>query len=378
MLRAPAALFLALVGSVVVGCSQGAAASDTPTAEAAGTSAGGGGVSTSTEQTEPGSGGAGGSAGGKDAIDPTPSAPSCARVHGGKTCGPDGKSDCCEIATQGDAKIAKYMITAGRMRTFIEKFDGDIAGFVKTLPAGKWKSEWNDADALPTDRTSADIALGPSGKKACEQGAFTGHTYWTPKTDEDFSDFDQDVLDEKALNCVPWQLMQALCAWDGGHLATAGELKAAFTNEGSTRFPWGDDDLQTKTAPDPLERLNIEGAFATSPLPKTFRKRDDGQPAEVSFMIAPPGRFPKGNNKAGIADSAGNLLEWAGDQPRQFIWKADFEHHGNDAAKLSGGYIWMDRLALGPFVWGKSQLFGAAGTPDQKLGYYAIGGRCAF
>lgn len=313
----------------------------------------------------------------------TASAPSCETDHGGNTCGPNGDQDCCAIAQQGDAKIGKYMVTAGRMRAFIGKVNGDVASFVKTLPDGKWDASW-PTDALPSDVDSANAALGPENKKACEQGSFTGHTYWTPKTDDDFSDFDQATLDEKALNCVPWELMQALCAFDGGHIATVAELKSAFTNGGATRYPWGDENLPSLDAPDPQDRLNLEGAFNTDPLPANFRPRDDGSgfPAEISFLIAPPGRFPNGDNQVGIADSAGNLLEWAGDRPRQFIWKGDFEDHAKDAATFDGGYIWMDTqpfpLGFGAWIWGQSQLFGNAGNADQKDGYYAIGGRCAF
>jgi hypothetical protein len=307
------------------------------------------------------------------------SAPSCARLHGGRTCGPHGTDDCCATASQGSVRLAKYMVTAGRMRAFVEAFDGDIAGFVRGLPADRWKPEWTADAALPTDRASADVALGPHGKKSCEQGPFTGHTYWTPRTDSDYSDFSQDALDEKALNCVPWELLQALCISDGGRLASVDELRAAFTNGGTTKFPWGDDAPDSWSAPDPLSRLNIEGAFRTEPHPATFRAREDGLPAEVSFMIAPPGRFPKGDNALGIADAAGNLLEYVGDAPRQFVWKADFERHGRYAALVTGGHIWMDRTVTArPWIWGSAQLGGNAGTADERHGYYAIGGRCAF
>lgn len=307
-----------------------------------------------------------------------PSAPSCTQKHGGATCGPDGQSDCCAIAAQGDTKLGKYLITAGRMRAFIDQVNGDVAGFVKGLGADTWKPAWS-SDELPTDRASADVALGPAGKKACEQGANTGHTFWTPKTGDDFSDYDRETLDEKALNCVPWSLAQALCVFDGGHLATTKELRSAFTNGGSTKFPWGDDDLDPSR---PDERLNQHFGFATEKVPATFRGEE--HPTEVSFFIAPPGRFPKGDNQAGVADSAGNLLEWVGDGPRQFVWKADFEEHGVNAKTLAGS-IWMDREMLlpgiptgRPWTWGTSQLAGNAGNDAQKGGYYAIGARCAF
>lgn len=307
------------------------------------------------------------------------SAPSCVREHGGRTCGPDGNSDCCAVAKQGEYTIDKYLITAGRMRAFIEHVKGDVKGFVDKLPANRWNAEWNDEEGLPTDIDSANAALGPLGKKACNQASNTGHTYWTPKTDDDYSDFEQDVLDEKALNCAPWVLLQALCAFDGGHLATVEELKAAFTNGGTTKYPWGDDDLESVNAPDPEERLNIEAAFVTEPAPANMR-----QPPEVSFLISPPGRYPKGNNKVGIADSAGNVLEFVGDQPRQFIWKADFEHHAANASSWNRGYIWMDArknvplgVGSGPWIWGEGQLYGNAGNKGEKGGYYSLGGRCA-
>lgn len=315
------------------------------------------------------------SAASADAANPAPSAPSCARVHGGLTCGPDGNDDCCAIAKQGDAKLNKYQITAGRMRAFVEKVNGDVAGWVKTLPAGKWNSAW-PTDVLPTDRASADVALGPAGKKACQQGQNTGHTFWTPPTNDDKSEYDQATLDEKALNCVPWPLAQAMCVFDGGRLASHDELRAAFTNGGKTKFPWGDDGVNV-TGQD--ERWNNEFIFETEN-PATFKGKD--HPSEVSFFIAPPGRFPKGNNEAGIADAAGNLLEWVTDAPRQFVWKGDFEEHAANAQTFSGS-VWMDKtpgvLGIGAstWIWGTNQLVGNAGNADQKDGYYAIGGRCS-
>jgi formylglycine-generating enzyme required for sulfatase activity len=310
---------------------------------------------------------------------------SCTRKHGGRTCGPDGKGDCCAVVTQGDFKVDKYLVTAGRMRAFIEKFDGNIADFVSSLPADQWNDGWAEENSLPYDKDSANEILGPYGyKKACNSGALTGHTYWTPKFDNEYSDFNQDALDEKALNCVPWPLLQAFCAWEGGQIPTLAQLKNAFTNGGTTKYPWGDDDLQEVNAPDPQDRLNISFGFATDPAPEpTHVDSQDGKPTqEAPFFISPPGRYPKGDNKSGVSDSAGNLLEWTGDQLRQFVWKADFEQHAGYAAGLNLGNWWWSNPSIllggpGPFVWGTSQLAGNAGNGDQKNGYYAIGGRCA-
>lgn len=305
------------------------------------------------------------------------SAPSCSREHGGRTCGPTGKDDCCAVVGQGTARLDRYLITAGRMRAFIEKTQGNVQSFVDTL-GDRWRPEWSEDDSLPFDARSALDLLGPQGrKKSCGTGDETGHTYWTPAEGAESSDLDQDTLDEKALNCVPWSLAQALCAYDGGRLATLAELKAAFTNDGTTRFPWGDDALGNLDAPDPGERLNIAFGFATDPLPATYRKRADGSPAGASFFISPPGRFPKGNNRVGVADAAGDLLEWVGDRKRQFVWKADFEHHAKSAASLNFGRWWWDSVLGGPWIWGTNQLFGQAGNDGERNGYYAIGARCA-
>lgn len=317
-------------------------------------------------------------------------APSCARFHGGRTCGPDGKDDCCAVVQQGSKyKIDKYLVTAGRMRAFIERFQGDIQSYVESL-GSRWDPEWADEDSLPYDIASANDLLGPEGyKKSCQNNDVNGHTYWTPPDGNYVSDLDQPTLDDKALNCVPWPLMQALCIWDGGHIATLAALKAGFTNNGTTKYPWGNEALASNDAPDPQDRLNIAFGFETSPLPATYRKRSDGSPAGVSFFISPPGRYPKGNNQAGLADSAGDLLEWVGDELRRFVWKADFEHHALDMAvyQLNKDSWWSEKdKTNNPWIWGEGMLNGNIGCkPDkpgatcdriERNGYYAIGGRC--
>lgn len=305
-------------------------------------------------------------------------APSCTRNHGGRTCGPNGNDDCCAVVTEGDYKVDKYLITAGRMRAFIEKFGGDIQSAVGSF-GDKWKPEWAEENSLPTDIDSANDLLGPYGnKKACNTGDYTGHTYWTPPDGDESSDLDQDTLDEKALNCVPWPLMQALCVWQGGHIATLDQLRKNFTNDGTTKYPWGDDGLSNVDAPDPQERLNMAFGFETTPLPATYRQKSDGSPAGVTFFISPPGRYPKGNNKAGVADSAGDLLEWTGDGLRRFVWKGDFEHHIKDASSLNFGNWWWEKYLGQYWVWGTNQLLGNAGSSNERNGYYSIGGRCAY
>ncbi len=315
------------------------------------------------------------------------SAPSCTRQHGGRSCGPNGDEDCCAKVKQGSYTLDKYLITAGRMRAFIEREGGDIQGYVAKLPANQWDTSWTDPDALPTNIETANAVMGAALKRACSPGSNTGRTYWTPKSGDDYSDFDQDVLDEKALNCVPWQMVKAFCVFDGGHLATVDELRAAFTNGGTTKYPWGDD-YYDPSGPDPQNRLNAWFNYSGTPLPNDYRKDDDGNPKDNAFYVSPPGRFPLGDNKAGVADAAGDLLEWVGEQPRRFVWKADFEKHGSDAKKFnatsiggSNADIWSDTAPIyaggGPWIWGNNQL-GLIGTQDERNGYYSIGARCAY
>ncbi|HVH40832.1 MAG TPA: hypothetical protein VM925_00770, partial [Labilithrix sp.] len=173
----------------------------------------------------------------------------CTQLEGGQTCGPvEGltkQSDCCDHAKVGPYTIDKYLVTAGRMRAFLDRVGGDVRAWAATLPAQKWDQVWtpnlpNSIVGTPGDGDNASTQLGPYfGKRSCETGYHTGHTFWTPPEYGDTKDFPQNVLDTKALNCVPWWLMQALCVFDGGHLLTEAELRAAYTNSNTTAYPWG-------------------------------------------------------------------------------------------------------------------------------------------
>ena len=310
----------------------------------------------------------------------------CTQLEGGQTCGPnDGQgkqADCCERAKVGNYTVDKYQITAGRMRAFLTRHNGKIRDWAATLPANKWNQAWtaqlpNSIDGTPGDGSNANTQLGPYyGKRSCETGYHTGHTFWTPPAYGDTKDFPQNVLDTKALNCVPWWLMAALCVFDGGHLLKEAELRAAYTNNGTTAYPWGARGTYTTTEQN--DYAIGEYSYAT-PNPPPNAPRDGAGYLDVTFSIAPPGRRPMGYNTTGHADLVGNLLEWVSDSERQFVWKGSFERHAREADGYTPGtndpYM---AIRSGTTPWRWHELVAGAADSGNVNGYYGIGGRCGY
>ena len=292
-------------------------------------------------------------------------APSCVGHEGGDTCGADGKTEsCCLTVKDGGTQIAKYYVTAGRMRAFVTKFDGDLKKWAAT--AKDWDPSWTDQ--LPSSMDDALQTLGPGNKRGCSVStAGNGaRTYWQPpipdfRPDEK-NDFPQKVLDEKILNCVPWVMAQAICHYDGGRLATAQELQDQITNHGTTRYPWGDSPaFQTKGQ---IAQIAHFYSYNTPNPPADMRTNGDN-PVDHSFFIPPPGRFPLGANKIGVQDAVGAMLAWTGDRENTFAWTASWEEHP---------FMGVDNAKTGPQNW-------PGNSPDAnevRDGYYGIGVRCAF
>ncbi len=302
-------------------------------------------------------------------------AKSCTGHFGGDTCGAGETGaagaqheSCCTragvtdrpAAQGGPFEIDKYLATAGRMRAFVERYQGNLKAWAATNPAG-----WNDAWTanLPGSMDEALDALGPNNKRGCNVKNQGGRTYWQGPIDGDaaeVSDFTKDQLDEKALNCVPWHLAQALCVSDGGRLATGAEIAWVFENRGRqggpTTYPWQWKDTTAYNAKTPDPRLAHQYNYETPNAPATMRMASfngSTYPLDHAFYMAPPGRFPAGANMHGVQDAAGNMLVWTGDKAKGFTWTMSWEQHDK---KLTVD-TWQ-----------------AADGPD---GYYAIGFRCA-
>ncbi|MDF2697003.1 MAG: Tryptophan synthase alpha chain, partial [Labilithrix sp.] len=193
--------------------------------------------------------------------------------------------------------------------------------------------------------------------------------------------FPKEVLDTKALNCVPWWLMAALCVFDGGHLLEEAELRAAYTNNSTTSYPWGARGTYTTGAPN--DYAVGKWSYATPNPPPGAGVDADGY-TDAAFYVAPPGRRANGYNTSGHADLIGNLLEWVGDSDRQFVWKGSFENHAQEADMIAAPidnvpYSATDpRPGRGSRPWTWTDIVAPAADPENVNGYYGIGGRCGY
>jgi len=292
----------------------------------------------------------------------------CTAHAGGDTCGAgetgaaDEKHESCCTTVKipdfagGKLEMDKYHVTAGRMRAMIERYDGDLQSWAATNPKG-WDDAWTAK--LPKSMSDALYMLGPGEKQGCNVASQGGRTYAQDAIDgnaAEKSDFSKDVLDEKALNCVPWHLAQAVCHWDGGRLATAAEIGHVFENRGrpggKTNYPWEFKAGAPAYNPNAADmRLVHVNSYATPNPPAAMRIVNGQYPLDHAFFIAPPGRRPTGANMHGVQDVAGNLLHWVDDNPRNFVSTLSWEKHGKS-------------------------LNASAYSAQYALGYYAIGARC--
>lgn len=291
----------------------------------------------------------------------------CTGHAGGDTCGSGetgaagtSHESCCTTVdvtdrSAGKLRVDKYLVTAGRMRAFIERYSGNLQEWAKATPKG-WDQSWTSK--LPASLSDAHYLLGPGGKRGCSVAGQGGRTYWQPPVDGDTaeqSDFPQDVLDEKALNCVTWHMAQAVCMFDGGRLATAAETKWLFENGGKNQYPWQHKDTSAYNPSAGDNRLVHYYSYQTPNPPATMRVVGSGAgayPLDHAFHIAPPGRRPDGANQYGAEDVAGNVMPWVADGVNKFTWTMSWEKHAKN---------------LTATTWN---------NPDGPDGYYAIGARC--
>ena len=240
------------------------------------------------------------------------------------------------------------MVTAGRFRQFVERTNGDIKGWMEKNAANNpdWQPAWNDN--LPSDIPTVNFLLGPTGngtmRAGCDLDASRGRTYWMTNAENEAlgesgtHPFSKDVLDQKALNCVDFYMLQAFCIWDGGRLANTAEYKAAWKGGENREYPWGagfDD-----------SRVNWKYSYS---FPETY---DQGN----FVFVGAPGRFPSGNSKTGHSDLAGLVFEWLDDT-------------SGANATWSGSGSWE-----GHTVMKNADLYGVTVA---TRGYWATGGRCA-
>lgn len=373
---------------------------------------------------------------------------SCVLHHGGDTCGAgedtdfglnpkpaSGEESCCtSVPIAGtNYTLDKYLITAGRMRAFVNKFSGNLRSFTNSIPASNtnWNTSWNAY--IPSTIDEVDAQLGPypapltpdpycpecPGRAAtcacgglgtqdttdgfpigyigqwrlgCDMGTPAkpngARTWWTNKLmpgDQAPISYPQDYLDDKMLNCVDAYMLSAFCIWDGGHLATIDELSQAW---GPNDFPWSyrapnvsiDSATQMPLGIDAngLDMSHfISHEFGISNqqfiTPFTYEYDPYNLFADDSIHIPAPGRFPLGNSVDGISDLVGATYTMSSIvQPTTPIYPPPTIANAEHTGTLGGAGSWE----IHPIY------AGAGGTVDLTFrpawwAYWAGGGRCA-
>ena len=181
---------------------------------------------------------------------------SCKRKSGGATCGsgevgdPNAEhEDCCTALDVPRAdgttfKMDKYLVTAGRLRGFLEDpaVSYDVQAWVTAHAPAWWDITTGDGkkwfDQLPTSRSDFyyRLTFGGASSNGCFINATStgAMTYWGSAGDNAnyggiARAFSQDELDTKVMNCLLAGTFQAMCAYDGGHLMSRPEWFQART-----------------------------------------------------------------------------------------------------------------------------------------------------
>jgi len=140
-----------------------------------------------------------------------------------------------------------------------------------------------------------------------EAGSYGYATYWFDKAQIAQygggvgKQFSKDDMDEKALNCTPFALLAAFCAWDGGQLMTA----EVFDHVAGGPWPPNAGGIPGPMPPTPPR---LTGANTTCGAPANtlntfpdgtqscpnvyFYPDDQGNNYDGSARVAPPGRVP--------------------------------------------------------------------------------------
>jgi hypothetical protein len=246
---------------------------------------------------------------------------------------PEEKNNCCEthsVTGLPGVQMDRFVVTAGRMRTFLERLNYDVKSFVKSLPATTttWNHAWDDK--VPSSREEAFVALGPGNfdthvRQGCEFASpYDGmRTYYWKKsecpsgqgfdcTTETAYGFPQYVYDMKTLNCVEVYVGAAFCAWDGGRLASETELLTA-TQAGGKTYPWGNQ-APVGATPGVVGSGDHFSAFGKQYYwPNADDPNDSATPlvarGETNIhLIGIPGRYPMGRSVDMIDDLIGDVV----------------------------------------------------------------------
>ena len=152
--------------------------------------------------------------------------------------------------------------------------------------------------------------------------------------------FRKEELDEKSLTCVPFGLLAAFCAWDGGQLASAEVIDNITGNTVSSVYSSGAQNGKLAVGQSncgPGGNSFISYADGGTPCYPYFYPNDNGNTYDGSSRIAPPGRMPadiisKNAGDEPWMDLIGNLHEAVlkGGETQRF----DYRGYGHEYASV--------------------------------------------
>jgi hypothetical protein len=239
----------------------------------------------------------------------------CKQRFGGNTCGAGEvgaagaqHEDCCKRVLvknglDGDFVVEKYLITAGRMRAFVNELDGKVRTYMTANAPAWWNpawtaylpNSWDGREPAPVGNANDNLRTVPLGEHIniystyaqlaggivqdapANQGCYlpgVGHpTFYVPKDPHQvlgkgnyqgangiYGDnynrwLTQDQLDTLPLNCTNYVMLAALCAYEGGQVISDREYSFIYDDDGAVTFsgpggidintslyPWGNAD----------------------------------------------------------------------------------------------------------------------------------------
>lgn len=173
-------------------------------------------------------------------------------------------------------ELDEFEVTVGRMRSFVEIYDGTLPKTGAGAHPANSSSGWQIAFAasMPSSRAELEEQLN------CDPGSYQA---WTTQA---------GVRENFPINCVSWYVALAFCIWDGGRLPTEAEWEMASAGGSEERlYPWG------ATTPD----LAVH-AVANC--------RGDGTTGCLPADLLAVGSRAQGKGKWNHQDLAGSLWEW--------------------------------------------------------------------
>lgn len=282
---------------------------------------------------------------------------SCATEAGGTTCG-EGAVDaagkkhesCCkaaELPTNPKVYMDKYLITAGRMRQFVERLNGDLRSFTSKLPEGGfigWQRAFDQRIPQTLDATLFEFGSHADTAGCDLNNGSRARTYWMTQAQntalgesQTHPAGSQPALDAKVMNCAAWYMFAALCAWDGARLPTPAELQLAWRAGEGRQFPWGNQPNDATRSP-----WSYAHEYPANLVSNTSHWHD----------VPEPGRYPAGYGKFGHADLAGAMFQYTN------------QVNGGQVVNFTSG------------SWQSHPIQGGTSNVNIARTYWAFGARC--